>query len=536
MLVVAFHLFDVFILGTSFSGLMLFIIKFVLYLFLLLMANKLIDGKFLGGEHFRTFLAISLVAFFLPLIFYLLGKLFWGVFSPDSAIYKNLETVFFFIPVWLFGIKFTDIMPEDEESTWVSILDWYFWIFIILFAVFPLVSLLLNLYAQASDGSVQPFSEVGGINGYQAMQNAWKLIKEIFERFWDSVVLAFTVTQNRVDEQINKTFSAYEGDIEFARNGNQGVQIVEFVPLFSERQQYMIKSVPFEYMALLKVWTFEGETFRTSIDVSTSCIAKRTDKAGVFVQGAIADDEKDFTVNEFEQRYIRCSFPQGLEAGSWRIEFRASYNFNTWSYITYSFVSQDTFREFAMGGQNINSILSIPREAEAIYTKGPVEVGLPVRVPLPIVYTPQPAGIAPASSTHRIGVFGLNVKNNMAGGFVGVLDNVLYLELGLPQGFSLSNCDRIPRIPAGSGTRKGAIEDKQHPVPVRVVEDGLVKFYGFYAGDQDNNQVFDQVTCDLDIDATQQLQFLNNQKVDVTFLGKADYLYSLVKTDSMVVR
>jgi hypothetical protein len=69
--------------------------------------------------------------------------------------------------------------------------------------------------------------------------------------------------------------------------------------------------------------------------------------------------------------------PQGeWGKGSKTVLATVEFPFQTWSYITYTFVDEERARNIARQGQDMRQVLNINEEPTAIYTSGPITVGM----------------------------------------------------------------------------------------------------------------------------------------------------------------
>ena len=215
---------------------------------------------------------------------------------------------------------------------------------------------------------------------------------------------------------------------------------------------------------------------------------------------------------------IECTFPPlnadgtlAFPAGSYPVEMSVSFPFETWADITYTFVSEEKARNYARLQRDIFEELDINEQPTAVYTSGPIMIGMGgSRMPILVTNTP------PYLKNAYIGI---TIQNDWVNG---QLDEVGSLELKLPKGFLLPECDR----------RGG---DVIGPLP-----DPNVENYNRYVFRNvvNSENAFTSVRCKLVLESPDVLSevFGGADKALRTFVATANYSYTIKeKTNFMVV-
>ena len=214
-----------------------------------------------------------------------------------------------------------------------------------------------------------------------------------------------------------------------------------------------------------------------------------------------------------EHETISCEF-EGLKAGSYSAEIGGSFNFETWAYVTYTFVDLDTSRAMSIQGKDINRELNIPRLPEAVYTNGPIMLGMAATVDQPVPVD--------TLKNSRQPVLGVTIDTLWTDtGSRNDKDQKLKVsefEIKVPkEDFELIKCDR--KFTKSSDDKEPSYDS-----------------YKFSEMDlKDLRQSFKSVTCRLKINNPAKL-LGGSQKVQRTFIAKAKYIFPISKRISFYVK
>jgi hypothetical protein len=377
------------------------------------------------------------------------------------------------IPVWPLYISSKGDFPVMSSYM-------HFWIVI-------LVLIFLYKVVTINPSALPVFQ--GSPQGEQAGQ-VFTLITAEVHNIWDKAVHSITnipgVIQNRTGINI------YTGMIEDNRQEPVGLYIEKVRPA----EKYFYVGSPVVAWADIRGKSLVKES---EIGVKPSC----------FIENIGYSDEvipSRFSLLGEEYNSFKCTF-NNLSKGNYRLRANAAFNFETWAYVTYTFVDIEVKRSYELGNKNINQLLDIPSLPVSIYTNGPVSLGMGTGIP-------QPIGIDTQYNT-REPILGVTIDNRWTDG--GIIEKVNSIVVQVPDDFDLVKCDR---------------ENPQ-------ISEGIVPGYVSYTFENfgDPRLGYQSVTCFLHIKEARLKSFMaGSPKVQKTFVSKASYMYNLQKAVSISVR
>lgn len=296
----------------------------------------------------------------------------------------------------------------------------------------------------------------------------------------------------------------YEGEVEDNKNEPIGLGLENIRAADSKF---------FTHLPVIFWFDIKGKTFKEEMVVQSWC---RTDKG---ILGKI-DPPEPVQIFFFEQQTLECQFDT-LPEGFHQIKIGTSFNFETWAYLKYTFMDRITLLSMYSQNKDVNSEMDIEKTPVAVYTNGPVEIGM-LSVDQPIGVNPENINILPT--------FGISLKSRDAKGKIERIDSV---EVILPKELILRRCDHEYDHPDNVDADKffGELSD-----------DGEYRFYNFsktfrkeMAGGQLSH--FDDIslTCRMDIAGENAEEKKENAasllglsaKSEKTFAVKAKYVYLL---------
>jgi hypothetical protein len=195
-----------------------------------------------------------------------------------------------------------------------------------------------------------------------------------------------------------------------------------------------------------------------------------------------------------DENYIDCNLGQ-LKAGSKEVKFVSTFEFETDAEITYTFMDTNTLNALNLQNDELYQKLNIPEYAQAIYTGGPVEVGLS--------QLHQPFRIDPKNPNSVTYPFGVSLTNKWPQGKI--VKGLNYV-LEVPDSITLTGCNR--KISSKEENKEGKNK------------------YTFLIDDANAQETFDSVTCRMNIVDVNKLLGTDMKSVK-TFSAKVRYLYSL---------
>jgi hypothetical protein len=472
-LAIAIQIIDVFIL--QYNRTSLFTISIVMYLTLAILAAFTFHGSggFVNLKNILIFLLISAFYVVVPFFLYLVPKmaLFGGL-----TLYDWTSFFLAIFPMWPIYIGLKQRIPFVHKYV-------NFWIIFLLFLFVFSYSMQLRAGKLVSIGGRPELVQIGPVYNYIVDKTV-----EVSYNVWNAIN-PWTIGP----KLINATgLNYYMGTIDNNEKEPVGVYI-DRVRL-ADRISYVGYPVT--------IWAdTSGKSFTQEIIAEPSC---KIDKVK---QGTV--DPASFTMFGLEHRTFSCTFT-GLKKGSYTAMLDLSFNFETWGYVTYTFVDQEISRAVESQGKNINSELGIPTLPRAIYTNGPVMLGMGSMIDQPVL-------VDRAKNT-RDTILGVTLDSqSWSEGQIGKVEEFV---LQVPQDFTLTKCDR------GITNPQTLIFQSQ---------DGY-DFYRFrpeILGDA--RLSFQSLTCWLHIKNPD--TFLGGaQKVDRTFVSQVKYTYQLEKRVGINVR
>ncbi len=155
--------------------------------------------------------------------------------------------------------------------------------------------------------------------------------------------------------------------------------------------------------------------------------------------------ENPFPIFNLEERDAECTFdhrqgdePQKFEAGTHVVTMSADYNFVTDAYLKAYFIDRDRYR--AMIREELDPFEQFgitDKNPVAIYTNGPVEIGMDLTPLIPVARTYVPSPVLKISLNNRGKVMG--EEGQVLGEYEGTIKNIVELIILLPKGSPISS-------------------------------------------------------------------------------------------------
>ncbi len=416
------------------------------------------------------YLGVSLFAFALPLI----------LKAPFLRTNSYVVVALTILPVWFLFIAFQSDNKPLLFTARLLVIG-----FALLLVIIAVGTVTLPDFGMRGVNLGGPFKEF-----WQDVQDAWAKIKE---RFRNAGFFNVKEWRQRINVTFNPYAQFYTGQVEENKQEPQGVFLTDVKSL------YPVNYVgsPITLMTRLEAKTFLEEPVR----VTPSCRLERAGKGGWLGK---AEPRGPIEVNKQLTRDILCTFQgENVTAGTYAGFVGASFNFETWAYITNTFVSKQLIEQHLRQGRDINTELAIPKRTEAVYTNGPVEIGISASEQ-PIDVTLEPLD---GKFLHQR--FGFTLASRWSQGTLRSVDSV---DILVPEPFALEGC--VPQL-AG-----------------RMAEQGFTR----YTFDRAKVQVdprldYRTVTCELVLPdrAAAERVLAFGEKTPATFVVIARYVYELEK-------
>ncbi|MBR9700711.1 hypothetical protein GOV11_02500 [Candidatus Woesearchaeota archaeon] len=438
---------------------------------------------FVSGERrVQSLVGISLFA----AMVYILPEITSTYQSYDAV---NIVSGFvaLYIPIW--PVYFWQRIAQEKEGAAKA-----FRIYIFVVVAIPLIIVFMSA-ATGTGVDLMPDWLDPAENTVNPVTGMWTLLWEKFNSLGDNIYDVYNQTLN--------PGAYYTGRVEKNSKGEMGVVIENFRTIDPEFTN--TSTVVLYGSVYAKSFLEESDSVR----VMPTCVVEGRD-----IQEAVPDpiilDIPYGTSGTFE-----CTFLKPFQKGNYRAKAQATFPFQTWSYITYTFVDDERVRNMARQGLDVRKELDIDAEPEAIYTSGPVSLGMggtpqPIRIIQEDPYLPEGT---------RIGI----MLDPQRGG--GSLNKVDKYELKVPRPFYVYDCDRCKDNYEVCGQE----QDENDPDYTNYIFTNLET--GPITG-------FTSITCKLGIDDSQQAMNLANlgDKVMRSFIAVAHYKYTIEESSVVRVR
>ncbi|MAG08719.1 hypothetical protein CMO89_04545 [Candidatus Woesearchaeota archaeon] len=360
ILAVLFHFFDW---RTGFSvdpGMRSIIIgcNFILLLFaFILVFNR--DFSRLPGLIF-----IFLIASFLPLV---RNGILWLLLQISPSVQVGtIDMIMAFAPAWIIYIMF-----NSESSRALKIFSTvYILIWLGAFAIEissnPMYSELLSDVMEIDalkTEVIDPYAPIGRL--WETIKKGWKSLREVPGK-------VSKATSELLERQLMLAAGDYyTGKVDQNANEQLGVYLEDIQQADPELEE----GEPVTVWANLKARTLDKDK---PIDISVSCWTGDEERYGRI------SPEDEFTVHTLEEEEIDCYF-RSLDDGSHSITLSADFNFETMSYYKSYFMDKDRKRSMKREEIDIFEHFEIAdEEPVAVYTVGPVKIGMEIREDLPV--------------------------------------------------------------------------------------------------------------------------------------------------------
>ena len=272
------------------------------------------------------------------------------------------------------------------------------------------------------------------------------------------------------------TGQEYEGDEE----SRVGIFLEDVHPI--EQQFYTSSEVYLQ-------GTIRAKNIKETVIIKTRCYVPDTNITGITYPETIN------MVND-DENYIDCKFPGHFAPGAFEVRMAAQFLFTTEAKINYYFIDASRRPESYVK-------TDIPKKTVAIYTGGPVVLGLPS--------LNQPLRISTDMDNREVGdyPFGISLKNKWS---EGEIVRGLNYTLDVPDSVTLYTCNR--------DWSEGSPKESEGR-----------KIYTFYIDNNNLKESFDSVTCRMRVNSPSEVLGSDIERApEVTFRGTATYEYAVEAT------
>jgi hypothetical protein len=353
----------------------------------------------------------------------------------------------------------------------------------------PLIILLLtaNFKLQA----LLPAYQVGGVDVKTGIGGFYNSLTESFKK---------VLTRGKgVYTQATDPGAYYTGEVEKNKKAPLGVKITSL----RTADKTINNDTPVLIYGNVEATSFIG----TSVQITPSCVIDRPGAPEAVV------DPPGMEVLYGTGTSFQCTFPP-LKTGTYTVQATASFPFETWAYIPYTFVDEERARNIAKQGQDIRDVLDIPAVPVATYTSGPVIIGMGGSEQ-PILVRPNADQVLQPGT--RIG---LTIDSAWDSGKLLYVDKV---QLKVPRPFVLTDCDRKQL--------QGPQKDDKEPEEYTN--------YVFQNPTFDTTTTYSSITCKLTIPksaSADAARLVETEKATRSFIAVVHYQYAVHEQTTVNVR
>jgi len=320
---------------------------------------------------------------------------------PDRAEAYGITGMILFIDFFFFSL-----ISSIQGAEFINRVTFPIWFFITLLFVresvikkvitILVILMYVTLFIVETDALNNMNSIRGGIEEISPQQ------KEVAKESFKKVIEYFKSLPNRTREawQEQIKYGAgeyYSGKVDEKAKEELGVTLGKIESSESEIQE----GEPITFWTNLKAQTLDKDN---PINLKVECCIEKDNFCEV--KGEIYPKE-EFEVYSLTEEELDCNFDY-LTKGSHKVVFKADFNFLTMAYLKTYFIEEERKREMRRRNIDIFKQYKIKdKNPEAIYTNGPVEIGIEIIKDLPI-------GLKKEDEFNRFSL-GITLKNKWEG-------------------------------------------------------------------------------------------------------------------------
>lgn len=504
-IVLFFHLLDVFTVYQS-TGLLDIGLRISYYIVVVICAAWLLpgEGSFfvrLFSKQTGTFLIVSAIAVMLPIIISLLGS------KIVSVLNDNIWFSFFliFCPPWVVYLLFT----HGDESNFLRVVRKLWTIPIVLLLLATLVTSVsdLSLSNPVSDSYIN-------VNPGDMFRELYQKVTDAGSNLFDGLSNAGSNAVLFINTQLNDSIGYnFQGQVDPYTTTDYGVQ---FEKIYTSSSKY------YEGADVTVHAHIQGDTFGDQISLVLRCFAvSKSGSTQSVIEGEITTQTRygsNVVIKNKQPVSATCTL-ENLTEGYYTVHFAGSFNFATEAYIPYYFVPYDLLE--SAWAQDIDPAedAGIAKNPVAIYTGGPVRLGLASEFDQPIGIDLIKDKNKEAHPDTTLPIYGASLSNNWLDGEI---SSTRKIQLIVPEPFILKNCDRKD-VNGNDGYTKELSYTTNKSLP-------SYRIYTFgNLNDANANAFFESVSCYLGFDSVASAENLISgyDMVQRTFAARTEYLYTI---------
>lgn len=418
--------------------------------------------------HFIVYLWATKQPFFADistrnLIIVAIAAYVWGPFLSIlphyfPALKIIVGAMLMFAPFWVLVAMFR--APES----WFSRLYIIFWMGLVLFAFHPNIQDFAEQKGTILPGSMSPM---------EVIKYSLTAVKTAAVNFYQ---ITFVKIPKKVSEEFKRSLAMASGDY-YTGKVDQGAQkrLGVYLENFRPAEQTFYESIPVTAYATMK-----AETLDIPLDINVGCEAKQqtvtlpvlgTEPAPIPASKILP--QNTFNVITTDQYDIDCIWDKGvLKKGTHDLKMKAEFPFTTRAYLKTYVMDRDRLREYRR--QNVDPLADVPdKNPAAVYTSGPVRIGMGIGQQQPIALGQQGETLQP---------WGITIQNSWEGRVV----EVTGVTLLVPKGLKISDAGDLKYTESTCA----ALPQEEQP----ACDESLVTIYAFTPEELAKEDIYKNLT------------------------------------------
>ncbi|MBI2129336.1 hypothetical protein HYU07_03780 [Candidatus Woesearchaeota archaeon] len=331
-------------------------------------------------------------------------------FGVDKAV---IDIVLLFFPVYY--VYFVFIAPPNNKFfKWLRNITIIIWLFIFLMTAYSAIeagtmSNIPNFHAiPGVEAAMQP-SALGALTDF------WRLVSNSFKDFASAIaVIPANIAKSWNQYAIYASGGYYQGTVEQNQNTPLGVYIDQ------------LKSASPKF--------YEGETVSVYARLHGKSLEKKKNGKPTTITVICKNDKNKAVKVSPEKVDMYAAVEESIDcwvsdatAGSMKIELSASFDFTTMGYLKTYFIDKDKYEDFQKSGIDVFRHYGIEENPDAIYTNGPIMLGIGSRDP----------PVAIPSETSEIEKEKILVAVTIENQWGGVINDVKGITVEIPEGLEI---------------------------------------------------------------------------------------------------
>ena len=417
---------------------------------------------------------LSSIAIFAPYL---------GGVIPFLGNSQTFQTAIIFFPAWVLYLCFA------MGQNWFIIICRWVIVLLLLFLVFP--AILNGFINDLGIGDIET-----GINVQQTISNVGRDLSYTIRTGVGSTTKAWGDFIGNFYKRVIRgaTGDYYTGEVDEYEKEPIGVYLEDLEstdPVFFQGED-------------ITIWgTLRAKTLDDEINIKVSCYAEEESKK---VMGEVIPTE-NFNIYDEEIEDISCVFSD-LKIGKNDVVFNAEFNFETMAYLKLYFINRETLRGFKRDNIDVFDFYDISHiNPVAIYTNGPIKLGMGIKKELPIGIDTDKDNI-PFS-------LGITLQND----WDGIIKDVTELNVYLHDSMELIRCD--PKL-----ENMGHVDEEQASYNV----------YSLIVPNRKTQNISDYKTIKCSVNVLDSESLLGDESIITRYFRvSTKYIYELEKSTTVEV-